>query len=278
MTLMAAIQLCASQHVDDNLAVAAQLIDEAAKQGAKLIVLPEMFPLIGLQETAKLGIKEPFGQGKIQSFLAHQAKLHQIWLVGGTIPIACETPNKVRAACLVFNERGELAARYDKMHLFDVIVSATERHTESNTVEPGNQIVVVETPFGKLGLAVCYDVRFPELFRCLFNQGAEIIALPSAFTARTGAAHWEVLLRSRAIENFCYVIGAAQGGIHDNGRETYGHTQIIHPWGNILAKLPGEETGVICAPIDLKALHAIRNAIPVDQHQRIFFDTSKLRI
>ncbi len=276
MVKIAAIQMCSSHVVDENLLTAASLIEEAAKNKAKLVVLPEMFAMMGMSPHDKVGEKEPFGEGKIQSFLSDQAKKHKIWIVGGTIPLAAKNKEKVRAASLVFDDKGSWVARYDKIHLFDVVLSKEEIYRESDVTEPGNELVVIDTPFGELGLAVCYDVRFPELFRCLFNKGAEIIVLPSAFTVLTGAAHWEVLVRSRAIENFCYVIGACQGGTHSNGRKTYGNSIIIEPWGNIIAKQAGIASGIIYAVIDLAKVYDARRSIPIQTHQRIFFDTAIL--
>jgi predicted amidohydrolase len=264
MLKIAAIQMCSSNSVKDNLLMAEKLINEAASRGAQLIVLPEMF--------ATLGLKEKSDDGSIQLFLSEQAKRHHCWILGGTIPIACDQGKKVRAASLLFDEKGKLVARYDKMHLFDATLSPEEFYRESDTIEPGNEFVVVDTPVGKLGLGVCYDIRFPEMFRYLFNKGAEIIALPAAFTVKTGQAHWEVLARSRAIENFCYFIGAAQGGTHANGRKTYGNSLIVDPWGTVIAKKDGVASGVIDAEINLERLREIRNSIPVSQHQKMDFD------
>lgn len=266
---IAAIQMCSSHIVDDNLLVAATLIKEAADNGAQLVALPEMFAIMGLTGTDKVNVKEVFGNGKIQDFLSVQAKQNKIEIVGGTIPIACDDNTKVRAACLVFNEQGEMIARYDKIHLFDVTLSPTEIYRESDTTQPGNQLVVIDTSVGKLGLAVCYDVRFPELFRCLVNQGAEIIVLPSAFTVKTGAAHWELLARSRAVENFCYLIGPCQGGTHSSSRQTFGNSLIIEPWGTCIKK-EGITPGVIYSDINLEHLREIRKSVPALNHQKIF--------
>ncbi len=278
MHKVAAIQMCSSHDVDINLQNTAFFIADAVKHDAKIIVLPEMFAIMGHTPSDKVHVKEVIGSGKIQHFLSQQALKHHIWIVGGTIPIACDDPNKVRAACLVYNDQGELAARYDKIHLFDISLSEKETYKESETTEAGNEIVVVDTPYGKLGLAVCYDIRFPELFRCLFNKGAEILILPSAFTVPTGEAHWELLTRARAVENFSYLIGAAQGGTHSNGRKTFGNTLIIEPWGNIIAKKQDAEEGVVYAEIDLAKVYEARKAIPVQEHQRINFDTSRLEV
>ncbi|MDQ8039054.1 MAG: nitrilase-related carbon-nitrogen hydrolase [Rickettsiella sp.] len=204
MNKVAAIQMCSSAQIEDNLAVAATLIQESAENGANLVVLPEMFPVIGLHSVNTLLAKEEMGHGKIQSFLSQQAKKHNIWIVGGTIPIACENKNQIKAACLVLNNQGSFVARYDKIHLFDAYISDNETYQESFTTISGNKLVVIDTLLGKLGLTVCYDIRFPELYRYLINCGAQIITT-SAFTLKTGQAHWEILARSRAIENSCYI-------------------------------------------------------------------------
>lgn len=277
MDKVAAIQMTSTHLVDENLETAARLIEEAAKHDARLLVLPENVAIMGLNEFDKCQVKETFGQGKIQDFLAEQSRKHRVWIVAGTIPIACHDENRVRAASLVYNDEGVCVARYDKIHLFDVTISETEKYKESDFIQAGNEIVTVETPFGKLGLAVCYDIRFPELFRCLFNAGAEIIVLPSAFTVKTGNAHWDVLLRSRAIENFCYVIGAGQAGVHTNKRATYGNSLIAEPWGSVVSRLGSSDAGIAYAEIDLSKLHAIRQSIPVAQHQKIFFNVGALK-
>ncbi len=264
---IAAIQMCSSESVDENLQMAYRLIGEAAEQGAKLVALPEMFPLITDKNDWRLHARESFGQGKIQDFLAHTAQHYGVWLVGGTIPILNQQGDKVRAACLVYNELGVRVARYDKIHLFDVVLSATEYYRESDTVEAGENSVVVETPFGRLGLAICYDVRFPELFNELFKKGAEIIVLPSAFTVKTGEAHWHVLTRARAIDTFCYVLAPAQSGTHASGRKTYGHSVIIDPWGTIIAECKEQKSGVIYADINLEEIYKVRKAIPIEDYK-----------
>ncbi|MGD8484907.1 MAG: carbon-nitrogen hydrolase family protein, partial [Thioalkalispiraceae bacterium] len=239
MTRLAAIQMASGPNVSANLTEAERLIDSAAGAGARLIVLPENFAYVGMQEADKVKIREQQGSGVIQDFLSSQAKKHGIWLVGGTIPLQASDETRIRAACLVYNDQGELVARYDKVHLFDVQVpDSNETYNESETIEPGNEAVVIDTPFGRLGLAICYDLRFPELFRRMVDEGVELIALPSAFTAITGAAHWETLVRARAIENLSYLIASAQGGYHVNGRETYGNSMIVDPWGRILDRQP----------------------------------------
>ncbi|HEU5281412.1 MAG TPA: carbon-nitrogen hydrolase family protein [Gammaproteobacteria bacterium] len=276
MHKIAAIQMRSSHLIDDNLNAAAALIQEAASNGAKLIVLPEMFAIFGITPDDKVSQKEVLGEGKIQTFLQEQAKRNHAWIVGGTIPIACDIPNKILATSLLINDKGEVVAAYDKIHLFDVELSPTEIYCESDTTKHGDTIVLADTPFGKLGMSVCYDVRFPELFRTMFNHGAEIFVIPSAFTVPTGEAHWELLARARAVENFSYVIGACQGGLHSNGRKTYGHSVIIDPWGRVISKMDGVEPGVIYADIDLTAVHQARKSIPVDKHQTIAFNIEKL--
>jgi predicted amidohydrolase len=276
MHKVAAIQMCSSHLVDENLNTAAALIQEAAGQGAELVVLPEMFAILGMMPEDKVSQKEEFGEGKIQAFLQKQAKRHHVWIVGGTIPIASDIPNKILATSLLINDKGEVIAAYDKIHLFDVNLSPTEMYCESDTTKHGDSIVVANTPFGKLGMSVCYDLRFPELFRTMFNHGAEIFVIPSAFTVPTGEAHWELLARARAVENFSYVIGACQGGLHSNGRGTYGHSVIIDPWGRVIGKIDGVEPGIIYADIDLETVHKARKSIPVDKHQSITFDIEKL--
>lgn len=276
MPKVAAVQMCSSTSVDANLRMVATLVAKASEQGAGLVVLPEMFATIGQNVADKITIQEKFGLGKIQDFLAATAEKHNIWIVGGTIPISCDDPNKTRAACIVYNAEGKVAARYDKVHLFDVVISESECYQESATIQAGNKLAVVDTPVGKVGLAVCYDIRFPGLFTHLFNQGAEIFAIPAAFTVKTGQAHWQLLTRSRAVENFCYVIGATQGGEHANGRKTYGHALIVDPWGCVVAEKADMNPGVIYAEIDLDNLHKIRASLPIAEHQRIFPDVSKL--
>lgn len=263
MNQVAAIQMCSTPDVDENLKAAEKLIAHAAERGAQLIVLPEMFAIIGSRADDKVCVKETSGSGKIQNFLAKQAQKHQLWLVGGTIPLAADNASKVRAASLVYNANGAVVARYDKMHLFDVTLSELEYYRESDSTEPGNEVVVVDTPVGKLGLSVCFDIRFPQLYRQLVQAGAEILVIPSAFTQKTGAAHWGLLARARAVDTFCYVIGACQGGTHVGGRQTYGHSLIVHPWGSVLSQLDGIDEGVATAEIDLAELHAIRRSIPL---------------
>jgi len=269
MTKIAAIQMASGTNVSANLIEASKQITSAAQAGAKLIVLPENFSIMGFTDADQVKVAEDDGAGPIQDFLSEQAKKNKVWLVSGTIPIKSALENKVYAACLVYNENGERVSRYNKIHLFDVHLDITdETYNESETLEAGNQVVVVDTPFGKIGIAICYDLRFPELFRQLVMQGAEIIVLPSAFTAITGKAHWEVLLRARAIENLCYVVASSQGGYHVNGRETHGDSMAVDPWGTIIERLP-QGSGYIIADIDIDGMHKLRNNFPVLQHRKI---------
>ncbi len=269
MSKVAAIQMASGPNVNANLIEATRLITMAADAGAALVVLPENFAIMGLSEFDKVKIREADGQGVIQDFLNEQAAKHGVWLVGGTIPLAAHDPDKVRSACLLIDDQGQRVARYDKIHLFDVeLPDNGERYVESETIEEGDQVVVVDTPFGRLGLAVCYDLRFPELFRQMTDQEVELIAIPSAFTSITGMAHWEPLVRARAIENLCYVIAAGQGGYHVNGRETYGDSMIVDPWGRVLDRLPSG-SGFVLAELDMGNLESIRRNFPVLEHRRM---------
>lgn len=268
MSSLVALQMVSGPEVAANLAVAAELLAKAADRGAQLAVLPENFALMGCRESDKLAVREAEGDGLIQTFLAEQAARHRLWLVGGTIPLRTAGDNqRVRAACLLFDDQGCQVARYDKVHLFDVqLPDSPERYAESATIEPGDHYVVADTPFGRLGLAVCYDLRFPEQFRAMSAQGMDILALPAAFTAATGAAHWEILLRARAIENQCYVIASAQGGRHSSGRETFGDSLIVDPWGLILDRLC-EGPGVVLGKMDRAFLESVRQQFPVLTHR-----------
>ena len=268
MPKVAAVQMASGPNVNANLLEAERLLAMAAAHGAELAVLPENFAMMGMTEFDKVAIREVPGKGQLQEFLAQQALRHHIWLVGGTIPLVAEHDDKVRAACLLFSPDGRPVARYDKIHLFDVSLrEGAEYYDESQTIEPGQQVVVAATPLGSIGLAVCYDLRFPEQFRAMLSQDVQIIVVPSAFTAITGRAHWESLLRARAIENLCFVIAAAQGGYHVNGRETHGDSMIIDPWGVILDRLP-RGSGVVIADINIHDLHKIRQSFPALAHRR----------
>jgi nitrilase len=267
---IAAIQMASGPNVNANLLEAGRLITQAAKAGAGLVVLPENFAIMGMKESDKVKVREHEGQGPIQAFLAQQAAKHKIWLVGGTVPMVAESDNKVQAACLLYDDKGKLVARYNKIHLFDVSLEESgEKYTESETIEAGSkEVVVVDTPFGRLGLAICYDLRFPEQFRAMLDKGMELLALPSAFTAVTGKAHWEILVRARAIENLCYVVAAGQGGYHLNGRETHGDSMIIDPWGHVMDRLV-RGSGVVIADIDRSKLVSIRRNLPAISHRRL---------
>ena len=260
---LAAIQMVSTPRVDENLAVADRLLAEAAAQGARLAVLPEYFAVMGMRERDKLALREPDGQGAIQDFLRDAARRHGLWLVGGSLPLAASHPDKVLNTCLVFNPQGERVARYDKIHLFGFEQNG-ERYDESASIEAGRQPVAFEAPCGRVGLSICYDLRFPELYRRL--GVVSLIVVPSAFTETTGRAHWEVLLRARAIENQCYVLAAAQGGQHENGRETHGNSLLIDPWGVTLARRDKGE-GVVIGDFDPARLADVRASLPALQHR-----------
>ena len=269
-SVAAVIQMTTSADVEANLAAARGLLERAHAQGAVLAALPENFAIMGRKESDKVAVAEIAGEGPIQAFLGHTARELGMWIVGGTIPIRDEAePQRVAAASLVFDERGRSVARYDKIHLFDVdIPGREERYRESATVVPGVQPMVTTTPLGRLGMAVCYDVRFPELFRVLQSQGAEVFSLPSAFTAPTGRAHWELLVRARAVENLCYVLAPAQSGTHENGRETYGDSMIVDPWGHVVARVAEAGPGLAVAEIDRTLQHELRGRFPALAHRK----------
>lgn len=271
MPRAAVLQMTTGPDVAANLATARNLLERAHAQGAVLAALPENFAIMGRREADKLAVAEDHGEGPIQAFLGHCARELKIWIVGGTISLrVVDFTDKVAAASLVFDDQGRCVARYDKIHLFDVdIPDREERYRESATVAAGNAPVVVDTPIGKLALAVCYDVRFPELFRMSQAQGAEVLSLPSAFTAPTGRAHWEVLLRARAIENLCYLLAPAQGGLHPNGRETYGDSMIVDPWGHILSRVATVGPGLAVAEIDHTLQQELRSQFPALSHRRL---------
>ena len=268
MSMAAVIQMTSGAEVHENLHTASQLLQQAARQGAQLVALPENFALMGMSDQDKFAIAENDHDGPMQCWLADTARELGLWIVAGTLPLKLPDESRVAPACLVVNAQGERVARYDKMHLFDVEVDdATRSYRESDTIAPGKKVVVIDTPIGRLGLAICYDLRFPELFRQLSQQGAEVFVLPSAFTVPTGAAHWEVLLRARAIENQCVVLAAAQGGTHPNGRRTWGHSMVIDPWGEVLDVLP-EGEGFVIADCDTQRIQDVRQQLPALQHRR----------
>lgn len=262
---MAAVQMASGPNVGANLAEAERLIGMAVAAGARLVALPEYFAIMGLKDSDKVAVKEQPGKGPIQKFLATQAKKHGIWLVGGSVPLACDNPKKVFNSCLVYDDKGRQVARYDKIHLFGLSLGA-EHYKEQTTIEPGKQVVVLDTPFGRLGLSICYDLRFPELYRAMGD--VDVILVPAAFTATTGKAHFETLVRARAIENLAYVIAPAQGGYHVSGRETHGDSMIVDPWGNILDRLP-RGSGVVVAGINRTYQEGLRQSLPALKHRTL---------
>lgn len=262
---VAAIQMASGPNVAGNLSEARRLIARAAEQGAKLVVLPEFFAIMGMTEQDKVVVREQEGAGPIQSFLSDAARQYKVWLIGGSIPLAASVPDKVLNSCLVFDDQGRQVARYDKIHLFNLSLG-NESYDEAKTIEPGNKIVVVDSPFGRIGLAVCYDLRFPELFRAM--KDVDMIVLPAAFTETTGKMHWEVLVRARAIENLAYVVASAQGGYHVNGRETHGNSMIVDPWGRVLDRLP-RGSGVVIADINRTYQASLRASLPALVHRTL---------
>ena len=260
---VAAVQMVSTPRVDENLKAAETLIAQAVAQGAQLVALPEYFPIMGLSDADKFNVREVDGDGAIQEFLSTTARRHSIWLVGGSIPLVSTEAGKVLNSCLVFDPQGERVARYDKIHLFGFQKGA-ERYNESATIEAGSQPVVFDAPFGRIGVSICYDIRFPELYRA---QGAvDLQIIPAAFTETTGRAHWEILLRARAIENQCYVLAVAQGGKHENGRETHGNSMLIDPWGVILDRLP-KGPGIVIGDVDHARISDIRASLPTLKHR-----------
>ncbi len=262
---VAAVQMASGPSVPANLAEAERLIELAAGAGARLVALPEFFCIMGLKNADVVKARETEGSGPIQSFLARMAKKHHIWLIGGSVPLEASVPNKVRNSCLVYDERGKLVARYDKIHLFGLDLG-NEHYQESKLMESGDKVVVVNSPFGRIGLSVCYDLRFPELYRAM--PDVDIIVVPSAFTATTGRAHFETLIRARAIENLAYVVAPAQGGYHLSGRETHGDSMIVDPWGVVLDRLP-RGSGVVMANINPAYQASLRNSLPALKHRFI---------
>lgn len=277
----AVVQMVSTGDVHANLRSAEALVARARDQGAGLVLLPENFAVLDGGPLSQFAEAEGNEQGLLQGFLSQQAREKGVWLIAGTMPVSTRplasgeaaaelvTGGRVRPASLVYDPQGNRIARYDKMHLFDVQVDDRQaQYSESRSFEPGSRVVCVDTPMGRVGLSICYDLRFPELYRKLLEQGAEIFTVPSAFTRVTGEAHWEVLLRARAIENQCYVLAANQGGVHNPNRETWGHSMIIDPWGRVLGRVEKGE-GVVVADLDLNALHALRGKMPVQSHRRL---------
>ena len=267
---IAAIQMASGSSISGNLHEAEKIISQAVVDGAEMIVLPENFGMIGAKQEDVVEFCEKPGEGALQSFLSEQAKRHNIIIAGGTVPLASEDSSLCRNTLLIYNQQGECVAHYDKIHLFDVsLPDVDESYNESADIQPGNKAVVVDIAGVKLGLAICYDLRFPELFRLLVDKGAEVILLPSAFTAATGKAHWHALLKARAIENLSFVIAPAQGGYHVNGRETYGHSLIVDPWGNVLDEIESG-SGYAIADLNLAQQQQLREHFPVLSHRKFF--------
>jgi nitrilase len=262
---VAAIQTVSGAEVAQNLTACAALIDEAVQAGARLIGLPEYFGIIGLRDRYKVAVREKAGDGPIQQFLSETARRHKVWLVGGSVPLECDSPDKVWNSSLVYDDAGRQVARYDKIHLFG-FDNGKEKYSEERTIAHGSKVVTVDSPFGRIGLSICYDLRFPELYRAFGD--VDLIFVPSAFTETTGAAHWEPLLRARAIENLAHVVAPAQGGVHTNGRETHGNTMIIDPWGKIIARLP-KSAGVVVAEIDPARGREARSMLPALTHRTL---------
>jgi nitrilase len=262
---LAALQMVSTPELAPNLDAAARLVAEAAAQGAGLAALPENFYCIGRHESDKVKLAEPDGAGPIQEFLSSLSKKCALWLLAGTVPIEAKSSGRVRGACLVYDAEGRRVARYDKMHLFR-FEGGGEKYDETRTVEPGEAPLAIDSPFGRLALSVCYDLRFPELYRGLGRF--DVLFAPSAFTATTGAAHWETLLRARAIENQAYVVAPAQGGTHASGRRTHGHTMIVDPWGEVIGVKP-EGEGVVIAEVQPQRIREVRASLPALSNRRL---------
>ncbi|MBQ0725333.1 MAG: carbon-nitrogen hydrolase family protein [Cycloclasticus sp.] len=265
---VAAVQMVSSDKLDANLMAVERLVHDAVKAGASLVVLPENFALMANNAAQLLSTTEPLGEGPVQDFLKRLSAQHQCWLVAGSFPIKTTVNEKVYACCLVYNERGQQVAAYNKLHLFDVDIADNKgRYRESDTFKAGQEAVVVDTPFGVMGLSICYDLRFPELYRQLLQKGAEFIVAPSAFTEVTGRAHWSLLCRARAVENSCYLIAPNQGGRHANNRVTYGHSMVVDPWGKVMVEL-GSGEGLAIATLKKTDSEKIRTTFPAIQHGR----------
>jgi nitrilase len=267
---VAGVQMVSTTRVADNLDAAAALIDEAAGTGAQLVALPEYFCLMGRRDTDKVALREAAGRGPIQDFLAEQAARHRVWLVGGTLPLQADEAHRVMNSVLVYGPSGERVARYDKIHLFR-FTKGSETYDEAQTIAPGSAVTTfVFSPDGgprlTVGLSVCYDLRFPELYRAMPRP--DLILVPSAFTATTGKAHWELLLRARAIENLAYVLAPAQGGRHENGRATFGHSMLVDPWGTVLADRP-DGPGVVFGDVDPQVIASCRASLPALEHRTL---------
>ena len=264
---IAAVQMVSTTSVERNLDAARALLARAAREGAELAILPEYFCIMGRSDRDKLAIAERAGDGPIQSMLAETAREHRLWLVAGTLPLRSDEEGRARNANLVFSPAGERVARYDKIHLFRYD-NGKEQYDEGRTLKAGDEPVAFDAAGLRVGLSVCYDLRFPELYRALMTPPCDLLSVPAAFTWTTGQAHWELLLRARAVENQCYVIAAAQGGRHENGRRTWGHSMIVDPWGEILAVRP-EGEGVVLAELDAERIADVRRQLPALTHRRL---------
>ncbi|MEM5344092.1 carbon-nitrogen hydrolase family protein [Paraburkholderia azotifigens] len=260
---VAALQMVSTPERDRNLTDAEHLIAQAAADGAQLVLLPEYFCFMGFKDTDKLTVRESYGDGPIQQFLADAARRHQVWIIGGTLPLKAPEETRVLNTTLVFDPQGNEAARYDKIHLFN-FEKGEESFDEARTIRPGDTVRTFDAPFGRVGLSVCYDLRFPELYRRMGD--CALIVVPSAFTYTTGRAHWETLLRARAVENQCYVLAAAQGGKHENGRRTWGHSMLIDPWGEII-DVRNEGAGVVAGNIERSRIDEVRQSLPAWRHR-----------
>lgn len=264
---LAAVQMVSGPEVDANLEAAGRLLAEAAAGGAALAVLPEYFCLIGRRDTDKLAVAEAPGDGPIQAFLSDAARRHGMWVIGGTLPLRTGDPARALNSNTVWAPDGTLAARYDKIHLFG-FEQGEERYDEGRVLRAGDVPVAVQAGALRVGLSVCYDLRFPELYRALMQPPCDVLSVPSAFTVPTGRAHWSLLLRARAVENQCYVVAAAQGGLHATGRRTWGHSLIVDPWGEVLAERD-EGEGVVFADVDPARLADVRTRLPALRHRRL---------
>ena len=265
----AVLQMTSSCDVKNNLKIIDKQLSLLSKKNIGLVVLPENFAFMGKHEDDKLSIAEEYGHGMIQIIIGNMALKYNMWVVAGSIPIISRDPKRCYASSIVFNNKGDIVERYDKIHLFDVRVSETESHKESNSTFPGDEIKVVDTPIGRIGLSICYDLRFPEMYRKLRNLDADLFIVSAAFTFDTGRVHWHTLLKARAIENLCYVLASDQAGEHQNGRETYGHSMIISPWGEIMAECDDKKTGAAISFIDLKKMKNIRKQFPCLNHRKL---------
>ena len=264
--MLASLQMVSTPRLQDNLDTVARLIKQAACQGAQVVLLPEYFCLMGQRDTDKLDIQEPFGEGPIQAFLASQAQEHGLFVIAGTLPIVSNVPGKVYNSCLVYSPEGQCIARYDKIHLF-CFKQGSESYDEGKTLLAGHTPVVVQLLGLKVGLSVCYDLRFPELYRAMGE--VDLVVMPAAFTYTTGQAHWSLLNRTRAVENQCYVLACGQGGHHENGRRTYGHSMLIDPWGHVCNVLE-EGEGVLLGALDTAKINGVRTSLPALTHKKAF--------